>query len=475
MRIRQAAKRAGAFLRLAAVAAWCGCAGLPEAREMRDLRAAKAAVRMHHLAAKTATNTVSRHLTGDLRLADAVEKALALNLSLRQARLEREIAEARILESYTEVLPTLHLDGGYVRYDEELGAPRYQNSYRAGLRLQQPLFSGRMGPALRTGRLYQFWSETAIREAEEAVRYEVVAAYYRAVLSDHLLRVNLASLETAERQLADTRVRRRQGMASNYDELRSEVEVSNFQAQVLQARNEKDVALTALFRLLGVSPGSEVVLADALPLVIENVTVEEALRAALERRPDLVQAETAVQLQRESVAVVRADSWPEVSAYLAQDWSRPDPHQSGRDAWGDAWEAGLLVSLPLFDGFDRRGRMIQERAKLLQAELALQDLEEQAVSEVRQRVLSLETAEEFARSQSRNLETAREALRLVETGLKEGQNTPVEVMDARQALTTASANYYQSLYTHAMARVALQKAMGLLSAGNLPDGAVLKE
>jgi len=26
-----------------------------------------------------------------------------------------------------------------------------------------------------------------------------------------------------------------------------------------------------------------------------------------------------------------------------------------------------------------------------------------------------------------------------------------------------------------MARVALQKAMGLLSAGNLPDGAVLKE
>jgi len=49
------------------------------------------------------------------------------------------------------------------------------------------------------------------------------------------------------------------------------------------------------------------------------------------------------------------------------------------------------------------------------------------------------------------------------------------VMDARQALTTASANYYQSLYTHAMARVALQKAMGLLSAGRLPDGAVLRE
>ena len=88
--------------------------------------------------------------------------------------------------------------------------------------------------------------------------YETVSAYYNAVLSAHLLDVNLASLETAERQLADTRARRRQGMASNYDELRAEVEVSNFRAQVLQARNAKDVARTALFRLIGASPESDV-------------------------------------------------------------------------------------------------------------------------------------------------------------------------------------------------------------------------
>jgi len=49
----------------------------------------------------------------------------------------------------------------------------------------------------------------------------------------------------------------------------------------------------------------------------------------------------------------------------------------------------------------------------------------------------------------------------------------VEVMDARQALTTASANYYQSLFDHAIARVSLQKAMGLLSSGALPGTKVL--
>ena len=46
-------------------------------------------------------------------------------------------------------------------------------------------------------------------------------------------------------------------------------------------------------------------------------------------------------------------------------------------------------------------------------------------------------------------------------------------MDARQALTKASANYYQSIFTHAMARVALQQAMGLMSPDVLPDAPVL--
>ena len=119
--------------------------------------------------------------------------------------------------------------------------------------------------------------------------------------------------------------------------------------------------------------------------------------------------------------------------------------------------------------------MIQERAKLRQLEIGLQDAEERATSQIRQAVLSLATAAEFARSQSQNLETAKEALRLVEAGRREGQNSALDVIDARQALTTASANYYQSLFSHAMARVALQKAMGLLGAGALPDAPVLKE
>ena len=56
-----------------------------------------------------------------------------------------------------------------------------------------------------------------------------------------------------------------------------------------------------------------------------------------------------------------------------------------------------------------------------------------------------------------------EGLRLVETGYREGTNTQIEVVDAQTALTTAKANYYQAIYSHLVAKLDLNKAMGTLA------------
>ena len=470
-----------AFAWVAALCGLSGCLGVPDEGRMKEIRAAAADRRMEELEER-ATTKRSKYLAGPLLLSEAVALALEYNRELRQEALEQEVARGRIEESYGEALPTLGLSGSYVRRDEELGtvsssgeyrATRLQDQTAASLRLTQPLYNGRIGAALRAARLYEGQSRASLRAAEERAIHETIRAYYGAVLSEHLLEVNRAALETAEAQLADARARREQGVVSPYDVLRAEVEVSNFRAQELQARNDRDVAYTGLYRLVGASPESDSELVDELPMVVEEIAFGEALREALENRADLLEAEYAARLRRESVAAARSRYFPEISAYAAQNWSNPDPHETTRAEWGDEWQAGVQASWAIFDGLARSGALAQERARLRQAEIALEDAEERAVSEVRQAVLSLKTAEEYAHSQSRNLETAREALRLVEAGLKEGQNTPVEVMDARQALTRAAANHYQSVFAHAMARVGLQRAMGKLAAGALPENPVL--
>ena len=77
--------------------------------------------------------------------------------------------------------------------------------------------------------------------------------------------------------------------------------------------------------------------------------------------------------------------------------------------------------------------------------------------------MSIENAEEFADSQRLNLTRAEEGSRLADVGYKEGINTQVEVIDAQAALTKAKALYYQAVYSHIIAKLDLQKAMGTLA------------
>ena len=471
------------FSLAALLLAGAACVSVPDADEMAEIRASAADARIQAIDGFQPLDGRSDFLQGPLSLEDAIARAIALNLPLRQKYLERDIAAGKILSAAHNALPSLDASASYTRLDDDLSYTddlgvvhrgRFLDRYAATLRLAQPLFNGRVGAALRAARLYSRWAEASIEDAAVAVRADVIRTYFNAVLSERLLDVQLASLATAERQLSEVRARRKQGMASNYDELRATVEVSNFQAQCLQARNDRDLAYTALYRLLGSSPESKVQLTDPLPLVHESVDFERALRTALANRADLAVAEYALRMQQEALSAALASYWPDVSLVASQSWANPDPHDSSRDVWGDEWQAGVQLSWTLFDGLARRGEIRQARAALEKTRLALVDAEEAVVSEVRQRVLSLQNAAEFAQSQSKNLETAKEALRLVEVGLREGQNSPVEVMDARQALTTASANYYRSIFDHAVARVLLQQAMGLLRDGApLPDAPVL--
>jgi outer membrane protein TolC len=453
-----------------------GCLHVPDRAEMASLRADAAAERLH-LRETAAPGSGEAPFSGDLTLRQAVDMALERNLAYRKQLLSRDIARGRALAAREEVLPTLSASGGWTHFDEELrndsgSVTRYQDQYAAAATLSQPLFNARAATAARAASLYGEWVELAIRQTEEQLRFDVGRAYYAAVLSESLLAVQSNSLATAESQLSDVRARRRQGMAGNYDELRAEVEVANFSAQVLSAREARIEAYTALCRLLQLPPDSDLHLTDPIPLVNETIDFAPAVLCALSRRSDLAAADYQVRLQHEAAESVLAAYFPTISAFFSEEAADPAP-KGGGDNWGDQWKAGLNASWTLFDGFARRGELLQARAQERQLALALRDAEEAAESEIRQMILTLRTAEEFAKSQSKNLETAKEALRLVQTGLREGQNTPVEVMDAREALSIAAANYYRSIYDHAIARMHLQKAMGLIAEGPLPDEPVL--
>lgn len=437
----------------------------------RDVRTSRTQAYQEWLSVHEHRREAEVRIKGKLSLQDAIKLALTYNKPLQVIVEEKEVARGRILESYGEVLPKLSAIGDYTRLDEVsafdiAGLPVSLGSvdnYSVDLEVRQPIFrGGGISAAMRAARVFSYLTDEQVRGQVQRTIYEVASVYYDMLLAQHLFAVNKDAVRSAKAHLEDVERKRAQGVASKYDVLRAQVSVSNFEAEMVKEQNEIHRARTRLLKVMGLSQESEVRLSDKLTYEPMKPILEQAVRLAYDNRPDLYQAELGVRLQQEALRIAKSRYWPRVDAVFTQEWARPDPRSSTMDEWGDAWLAGVRVEWPLFDGLRREGHIIQEKAALKQRNVELLNVQERALLEVQQAILSLRDAEQFAESQRLNLDRASEGLRLAEVGYREGIATEVEVLDARAALTRARGLYYEAIYSHTVVRLNLQRAMGIL-------------
>lgn len=413
------------------------------------------------------------YISGKLSIEDCLKLTLVNNKGLQRVVEEKEVARGKELGSYSAILPSVSLTGEYLRKDEvaSISLPSGPaitmgdlDNYSAGLNVTQPIFAGGAIVAnINAGRLFSLLADELVRAMVQEVIYSASHSYYDVLLNQHLLQISADAVRSADAHLNDVRQKRRGGVASDFDVLRAEVELSNFKAELIQNKNAIDISKANLLKVMGVSQDSEVALSDELDYSAFKMSMEQAVETAYRNRPDLFSRQFDIKLQKELLNIARSRYWPTVSGFYNNIWSKPDPHNSVVIDWGRAWQVGFMVSMPLFDGLAREGKVIERKARLKQAQIDLIDAEETALFELTKAQLSIENAEEFVESQRLNLTRAKEGLRLAEIGYKEGTNTQVEMIDAQAALTQARAFYYQAVYSHLIAKLDLQKAMGTLN------------
>jgi len=416
-----------------------------------------------------------RRLTDGLSLSQAVELALgngalpAGNTTLRGVLERRELARGQLREARKYALPTVAATAGYTRSED--GRAVTINGYSAAFDLTQPLYEGgAIGAALRGARYFGMAADEQVRMQIQDTILAVKRTYYNVLLAEQLVYVQQQALEAMRKQQADVAIRVRVGTAIPYDDLRAQVEVSAVEADLIRQQNVLDIGRTELYRLMGVSQRSDVKLSDRDAMAFESLKPEfkKCIETAFNARPELLIGELELLSQKEVLLTTRAEYMPRVNLWGRQGWDRAT---STGGNWDSGWSAGLALKWTLFDGFGREGRMIQQRAAVRQAAIALMASEQGILKQVKDAVLSLHRAEKLVLSQEKNVTRALEAQRLMEVGLKEGVNTALEALDARTALTRAAGLRFQALHEHAVARLMLDRALGRLGKQDANGGA----
>lgn len=404
-----------------------------------------------------------------ITLEEAVDLALRDNLSIRTAREERRRATGRIQEATAGAYPHVTLSSAYNRTDDVPTGYGDDEVYSAELGVAQPLYlGGKVSAARGIAQDFQRAVEEGIRGSELDAVFAVYKQFYSVLLARQDLAVAEESNRLADENRKEVQSRFDQGAARKFDLLRAEEQTSRAHADVILAENALEIRRASLFTLLRMPPDAAIAVEGGLSFRPEAREEIAALRTATENRPDLREQEIRVAMQEGAVRIAQAGLRPAFSLVAGAGYIHPDRMFQPDEE--DVWSAGVVLEIPVFDGFLTRGKVAQERATLSQQVFAVEQLNDRIRLEITQAVLTLRSAEERVRARITNLDQAREALRLAQSTYHEGLSQQLDVLDAQLRFTDARRAHARALFDHVIARAALQKATGTLVSSNDLEG-----
>ncbi len=400
-------------------------------------------------------------ISGEYDLLAVINKAVSNNLALRAEFLRREEAKGTIMSARAAAYPKLDLEASATSDLIERG--ENPDTYGASLTLNQPLWrSGAISAGITYADLYAANINEDIRSKMQDVVAMVSEDYLQVLLSQKMVEVYQESLRVSERMLDTAQKKRKAGTASDYEVLRAEVEVATSKAALIKEQNALRTAGIRLLQDMGVDQSSRIAIKGTLKFEPETYNITAATINALGNRPDILKALASVAMANEELNVVKSEYGPSANLFATGKYENPDPNNKALDEWNHDASVGVSISYKLFDGLERRGKMKQAESKLSQSKAALLNTEENARVEIVRAMLDISNAAELYVSQSKNIDLSNEAIRMLENGFNVGKNTQIEVLDARSALTEAMGRYYDAVYSHCIAKIALRKAMGTL-------------
>jgi len=425
-----------------------------------------------------------------LTLDQAISLGLERNLQLTMARRERRRADARIMETRAGALPMLNVDAVYTRNwlrastvftiegEDSLGNPVKDtrtvefgtpNIFQAGLNLRQPLYQGgRVGAALKVADLFSELSRENATSAEEELIFRIENAFYGALLASQTVEAAEIAVDLAEAHLHQVEKLHAEGAAAEYDLLRATVHAANLRPMLIEAVNRSSLALEALKISIGLDLGREIAVHGEFeePAEPPPERLEEVERVAQDRRSEFRRADLQIGMSEHAIAIARGGS--RLSAYLTNTYQlqwQVDEFKLDRDDISGSWMTGILVQIPIFDGWRTRAMVRQAQVDLQQANDRRKLLGDQIRLEVRRAMLAQTEAWEKIVSQRRTIEQAERGLRIAEVRYENGIATQLEVLDAQLALTQARTHHLRALYEHTIARVNLRRATGSIKGG----------
>ena len=409
----------------------------------------------------------------NLTLKIAIERGLRYNLGLVEATQSSADVHAERLRALSALLPQLSADArqgyenlsfreigiklpaipGFPGLPPTSGAFGYQD---ARVTLEQSVYNATLRNQYRARKSEELASSLTIRDSGDIVVLAVGTAYLQVLAS-------AARLETAKAQLASARELDQQllnqvknEVSPEIDSIRAQVGRQSAEQQLTNAINHLEKDKLTLGRIVGLAIDQDFDVADALTYhAISGVTPETVSEEALRSRSDLRSAEAAVEAASFILRAQKAERQPVISVTAN--------YGGGGGNIGNFNQVYTIVgnvSVPIYTGGRIRADIERARSELARRQAEYEDLKGRVAYDVRIAWLDASASQSSVQVAQRNKSLAERALLQSQDRYKNGVTNYLEVVQAQEAVSEASENYIESLFSYDQAIISLARASG---------------
>jgi len=304
-----------------------------------------------------------------LSLDQCIREALDNNLDIKSGEFRVGSASERAASSKTAYLPQLHFAGSYSRLSsidpfaitmttgERLSIfPNIRDKYSLALQVQQPVFTGfAIESSVKMAEYMSVAQEHSLDETQNNVRYNVEKCFWQvaaAIESDAIID---ESIVTLEQHLRDVINFRENGLATENDVKKVQVQLSDMRLMKTTIRKNIRYLKSMLAKLMDRPIDEEFDLSYTLAPPALSFEYEALAAQAAERRPLLRTMSAKVKVSEAGATAARSAFYPSIYLVGSYDYARPNNRiMPQREEWNDTWNAGISIQYTLWNWGKRR-------------------------------------------------------------------------------------------------------------------------
>lgn len=420
--------------------------------------------------------TISAQDSVHVNLQKALEIALSENPTIKIANRTIESKKYYKDEQIAALFPSVSASASYQRTVKKQkmtmefgGSPMEievgtSNNYVAGLNFSLPLVAA---PTWYNLKLSQIDVQNAIESARSskiALINQVKSAYYGLLLAQdsyRVLQINFANVEMTAKNIND---KYEQGLASDFDKLRADVQVANQKPQLTSAQQAVNLSAMMLKVLIGVDV-TEPIIFDGHLSDFENemlnYKVVDGQLISLANNTDLRQLELSQEQLNTSLKLIKASSCPTLAfSGNYQYMTMANDFDFANYNWFPYSVIGLSLNVPILSWVGTSYKIKETKITMANLEDQKKYLENNLRVSVNSNLDNIRNAIAEMTSNKETMMQAERAYNIVQKQFEVGMATWLDLNSAELAMTQSQLLYHQSIYNFLTAKNELEKLMG---------------